>query len=65
MKRPERKVNGRRKIVNVYLNELETYIDYLEKQNTKKDIELSYTSHKPFVDEYGNADWRDTGEMGG
>ena len=23
------------------------------------------STHKPFVDEWGNTDWRDTGEMGG
>ena len=31
---------------------------------TKKQISWS-TPHKPHKDEWGNTDWRDTGEMGG
>jgi len=48
-------------------NALEIRIDQLLK--SKKGTELSSNSwksgHKRFVDEWGNSDWRDTGEMGG
>lgn len=48
-------------------NALEIRIDQLLK--SKKETELSSNSwesgHKRFVDEWGNSDWRDTGEMGG
>ena len=48
-------------------NALEIRIDQLLK--SKKETELLSNSwesgHKRFVDEWGNSDWRDTGEMGG
>jgi len=48
-------------------NALEIRIDQLLK--SKKETELLSNSwesgHKRFVDEWGNSDWRDTGEMRG
>ena len=31
----------------------------------KKDKPIVYHEHRKFKDEWGNTDWRDTGEMGG
>lgn len=37
----------------------------LEIKKERKSSSDSWGNHKPFRDEWGNSDWRDTGEMGG
>lgn len=55
------KTNAEENYINTPLSVLK-YISTLEKQIK----DLSYNQpHKRFTDEWGNSDWRDTGEMGG
>lgn len=36
-----------------------------EMEKKAKPATTTYGTHKKWVDEWGNVDWRDTGEMGG
>lgn len=42
--------------------EIETIENWISET---KPASNSWGNHKRFVDEWGNSDWRDTGEMGG
>ena len=56
----ERILNGDPNMILVYLYEAKE----MEKR-IKEQVMVYLNTHPKWVDEWGNTDWRDTGEMGG